>query len=140
VIAAVRRARQEVRQWFVVDTREYLRRGGRIGGAAAWLGSALDLKPILMTESEFKPVERVRTRRRAVERLVELMRQRRAVGADRWFINHAYAHEDTRMLVDRLGAVFDAPPEFVSELGPVVATHVGPGTLVAGSLPAGVLS
>jgi fatty acid-binding protein DegV len=64
VIAAVRRARQEVRQWFVVDTREYLRRGGRIGGAAAWLGSALDLKPILMTESEFKPVERVRTRTR----------------------------------------------------------------------------
>jgi fatty acid-binding protein DegV len=63
VIAATRRARQEVRQWVVVDTLEYLRRGGRIGGAAAWLGSALDLKPILMMESEFRAVERVRTRR-----------------------------------------------------------------------------
>lgn len=135
VVAAVRRARQGVRQWFVVDTLEYLRRGGRIGTAAAWLGSALDLKPILEVESEFRAVERVRTRRRAVERLVELMRMRRAVGADRWFVNHAYAHADAEMLVERLGAVFDAPPEFVSELGPVLATHAGPGTLSVGGLP-----
>jgi DegV family protein with EDD domain len=139
VIAATRRARQEVRQWFLVDTLEYLRRGGRIGGAAAWLGSALDLKPILEIESEFRAVERVRTRRRAVERLVELMRQRRAVGADRWFVQHTYAHEDAQMLVDRLGAVFDAPPEFVSELGPVLATHVGPGLLTVGGLPGAAL-
>jgi DegV family protein with EDD domain len=52
VVAATLRARQEVKQWFVVDTLEYLRRGGRIGGATAWLGSALDLKPILCFESE----------------------------------------------------------------------------------------
>jgi fatty acid-binding protein DegV len=107
--------------------------------AAAWLGSALDLKPILEIESEFRAVERVRTRRRAVERLVELMRQRRAVGADRWFVQHTYAHEDAQMLVDRLGAVFDAPPEFVSELGPVLATHVGPGLLTVGGLPGAAL-
>jgi DegV family protein with EDD domain len=139
VIARTRQARQEVRQWFLVDTLEYLRRGGRIGSAAAWLGSALDLKPILMVGSEIKAVERVRARRRGVERLVELMRQRRAVGADRWFVQHAYAHEDAQMLVDRLGAVFSAPPEFVSELGPVVATHAGPGTLSVGGLPGAAL-
>ncbi|BBY38426.1 hypothetical protein MMAN_25600 [Mycobacterium mantenii] len=135
VIAATRRARQEVRQWVVLDTLEYLRRGGRIGGAAAWLGSALDLKPILMVESQFRAVERVRTRKRAVERLVELMRQRRGVGADRWFVQHADAREDAKRLAERLAAIFEAEPEFISELSPVLATHTGPGTLVAGNLP-----
>lgn len=139
VIAQWRHARQEVRQWFVVDTLEYLRRGGRVGTAAAWVGSALDLKPILAIESELKAVERVRTRRRAVERLIELMRQRRAVGADRWFVQHAYAAEDAQLLAQRLSAVFDAPPEFISELGPVLATHAGPGTLSVGGLPAAAL-
>jgi DegV family protein with EDD domain len=139
VIERTRQARQEVRQWFLVDTLEYLRRGGRIGTAAAWIGSALDLKPILMIESELKAVERVRTRRRGVERLIELMRQRRAVGADRWFVQHAYAREDAQMLVDRLRAVFDTPPEFVSELGPVLATHAGPGTLSVGGLTSSAL-
>ncbi|BCZ23449.1 DegV family protein [Mycobacterium senriense] len=139
VIAAVRRARQEVRQWFVVDTLEYLRRGGRIGGAAAWLGSALDLKPILMIESELKAVERVRTRRRAIERLVELMRQRRAVGADRWFVTHTYAHEDAKRLAERLAELFGTEPLFISEVGPVIATHTGPGTVSAGGLPGAAL-
>jgi DegV family protein with EDD domain len=139
VIAGARRARQEVRQWFLVDTLEYLRRGGRIGSAAAWVGSVLDLKPILMVESEMKAVERVRTRRRGFERLVELMRQRRAVGADRWFVQHAYAHEDAKRLAERLAELFGTEPEFVSELGPVLATHLGPGALVAGGLPGAAL-
>jgi fatty acid kinase fatty acid binding subunit len=139
VIAGARRARQEVRQWFLVDTLEYLRRGGRIGSAAAWVGSVLDLKPILMVESELKAVERVRTRRRGFERLVELMRQRRAVGADRWFVQHAYAHEDAERLAERLAELFGTEPEFVSELGPVLATHLGPGALVAGGLPGAAL-
>jgi DegV family protein with EDD domain len=139
VIARARRARQEVRQWFVLDTLEYVRRSGRIGGAAAWLGSVLDLKPILLIESEFKPVERVRTRRRAVERLLELMRQRRAVGADRWFVQHAYAHQEAQRLAERLAELFGSEPEFVSEVGPVVATHTGPGALAAGNLPGAAL-
>jgi DegV family protein with EDD domain len=135
VIARTRRARQEVRQWFVIDTLEYLRRGGRIGSAAAWIGSALDLKPILLIESELRAVERVRTRGRAVDRLVELMRQRRAVGADRWFVQHTYAHEDAKRLAERLAELFGTEPEFISEVGPVVATHLGPGALSAGGLP-----
>ncbi|OBH50473.1 DegV family protein [Mycobacterium sp. E2479] len=139
VVAATRRARQEVRQWVVLDTLEYLRRGGRIGGAAAWLGSALDLKPILVVESQFRAVERVRTRRRAVERLVELMQQRRAVGADRWFVQHADAREDAKRLAERLAETFGTEPEFISELSPVLATHTGPGTLVAGGLAGAAL-
>ena len=135
VVERARQARQEVRLWFLVDTLEYLRRGGRIGGAAAWIGSALDIKPILTVESEIMAVERVRTRKRGIERLVELMRQRRSLGADRWFVQHAAAHHDAQLLVDRLTDIFARPPEFVAEVGPVVGTHVGPGTLWAGGLP-----
>ena len=135
----IEQARQEVRQWFLVDTLEYLRRGGRVGTAAAWLGSALDLKPILMIESEMKAVERVRTFKRGVERLVELMRQRRAVGADRWFVQHAYAYEDAQGLAERLAGLFGTEPEFISEVGPVLATHTGPGMLTVGGLPSAAL-
>lgn len=135
VVATARRARQEVRQWVLLDTLEYLRRGERIGTAVAWIASALDLKPILLIESEFKPVERVRTRRRAVERLVELMGQRRAVGADRWFGQHADAHDDAQRLIERLAEMFGTEPEFVSQLTPTCATHVGPRTLTVGGLP-----
>ncbi|WP_139334615.1 DegV family protein [Mycobacterium colombiense] len=139
VIERVRQARQEVKGWGLVDTLEYLRRSNRVGSVAAWVGSALDLKPILAIESELKAVERVRTRRRGVERLVELMRQRRAAGADRWFVQHVHAPDDAQTLVDRLGTEFGTEPEFVSEVGPVVATHVGPGTLVVGGLPGSAL-
>jgi DegV family protein with EDD domain len=139
VLERVHQARQEVKLWFLVDTLEYLRRGGRIGGAAAWIGSALDIKPILTVESEIKAVERVRTRKRGLERLIELMRQRRSLGADRWFVQHAHAHEDADQLVERLSEMFTRPPEFVSEVGLVVGTHVGPGTLWVGGLPAAAL-
>jgi fatty acid-binding protein DegV len=71
--------------------------------------------------------------------LVELMRQRRAVGADRWFVQHAYAHEDAKRLAERLAELFGTEPEFISEVGPVVATHLGPGALSVGGLPGAAL-
>ena len=75
-LAAVERARETLKMWFAIDTLEYLRKGGRIGAAQAWLGSALQIKPILTLEEEITPVERVRTRRRAFERMVEFARER----------------------------------------------------------------
>lgn len=139
VIERVRQARQEVKGWALVDTLEYLRRSDRVGTVAAWIGSALDLKLILMIEPELKAVERVRTRTRGIERLVELMRQRHSLGADRWFVQHAYAHEDAKRVGERFAEMFGTEPEFISEVGPVVATHVGPGTLLVGGLPGAAL-
>ncbi|KZS62900.1 DegV family protein [Mycobacterium ostraviense] len=139
VIERVRRARQEVRVWVLVETLEYLRRGGKIGLAAAWLGSSLDLKSIITIESETKAVERVRTRKRGTERLVELMRQRRPAGADRWFVQHTNAHEDAQQLADRLAGLFGTEPLFVSEHGPVVAINFGPQSLWVGGLPGAAL-
>jgi DegV family protein with EDD domain len=139
VIARVRQARQEVKMWGIVESLEYFRRGGRIGTAAVWMGSALDIKPILAIESEIKAFERVRTRQRGIDRLIELMRQRRSLGADCWFVQHAHAHEDAQRLADRLREVLGTPPEFVSELGPASGTHTGPGSLWVGGMTSAVL-
>lgn len=81
----------------------------------------------------------VRTQRRGVERLIELMRPRRPIGADRWFVQHAYAHGQAKRLAERLAELLGTESEFVSEVGPVVATHVGPGMLLVGAVPGAAL-
>ena len=134
VLAAVERAREGLKMWFAIDTLEYLRKGGRIGSAQAWLGSALQIKPILTLEEEITPVERVRTRRRAFERMVEFARERRAAGARAWVVQHIHDHETARHLVDECRQVFGSDPVFVSEIGPVIGAHIGPGLLGVGGL------
>ena len=133
------RARTELKMWFSLDTLEYLRRGGRIGGAQAWLGSALSIKPILTVEAEITPVERVRTSRRAFERMVDLMRERAEAGADAWMVQHIHAPEQAQRLVERGREIFGCDPKTVSEIGPVIGAHVGPGLLGVGGLPSSYL-
>ena len=138
-LAAADLARNELKMWFAIDTLEYLRRGGRIGAAQAWLGSALQVKPILTLEEEITPVERVRTRRRAFERMVEFARERKDAGADGWVVQHIHDPDSARRLVDECRQVFGSDPEFVSEIGPVIGAHIGPGLLGVGGLPREVL-
>jgi DegV family protein with EDD domain len=132
VLERVREAREGLKIWFAIDTLEYLRRGGRIGSAQAWLGTTLKIKPILTLEEEITPVERVRTRRRAFERLVEFARERRADGADAWVVQHIQDPESARHLVEECRQIFGDEPVFVSEVGPVIGAHVGPGLLGVG--------
>ena len=130
---AAQALRRELKVWFAVDTLEFLRRGGRLGGAQAWLGSTLKIKPILSIESEILPIERVRTSGRAFERLIEYLAARREDGCDTFFIQHIHAPEPAQRLVDRGREIYGGDPEFVSEIGPVIGAHVGPGLLgVAG--------
>jgi DegV family protein with EDD domain len=135
-----RQARSALKMWFAVDTLEYLRRGGRIAGAQAWLGSALKIKPILTVESEITPVERVRTSRRAFERMVDLLRERAEAGADAWMVQHIQAPDEAAELARRGTELFGVPPRVISEIGPVIGTHVGPGLLGVGGLPSSYLS
>ncbi len=74
VLERISRTREDLKMWFAVDTLEYLRRGGRIGAASAWLGSALKIKPILTLDKEITPIERVRTGGKALRRLTEYAR------------------------------------------------------------------
>ena len=96
--------------WFAIDTLEYLRKGGRIGAAQAWLGSALQIKPILTLEEEITPVERVRTRRRAFERMVEFARERKRAGAGAWVVQHIHDPDTARKLVDECRQIFGSRP------------------------------
>jgi fatty acid kinase fatty acid binding subunit len=138
-LAAARRCREGLNMWFAIDTLEYLRKGGRIGAAQAWLGSALQIKPILTLEQEITPVERVRTRRRALERMVEYARQRHADGADAWVVQHIQDPQTARQLVEQCHDIFGSDPVFVSEVGPVIGAHVGPGLIGVGGVPASTL-
>ena len=139
VVDRVERARASLKMWFAIDTLEYLRRGGRIAGAQAWLGSALKIKPILTVESEITPVERVRTSRRAFERMVDLLRSRHEDGADGWMVQHIQAPDQAKELAARGTEIFGCQPRVISEIGPVIGTHVGPGLLGAGALPSSLL-
>jgi len=135
-----RSAREGLRIWFSVDTLEFLRRGGRIGGARAWIGSALKIKPILSLESEVTPVERVRTAGRAFERMVEYMGTLHGDGADVWCVQHIQSPERAQQLVERGREVFGCEPVFVSEVGPVIGAHVGPGMIGVGGMHSSALA
>jgi DegV family protein with EDD domain len=139
VVARAEQAREELKMWFAVDTLEYLRRGGRIGGAAAWIGSALKIKPILTLEEEITPVERVRTRARSIERLRDYARQRHESGLDGWVVQHIQDDETASALIDDGREIFGCEPVFVSEIGAVLGAHVGPGLLGIGSVSTSVL-
>jgi DegV family protein with EDD domain len=139
VVARARAARAELKLWFAIDTLEYLRRGGRIAGAQAWLGTALKIKPILTVESEITPVERVRTSRRAFERMVDLLRSCLEDGADGWMVQHIQAPAEAAELAARGRELFGHDPVVISEIGPVIGTHVGPGLLGAGGVPRSML-
>jgi DegV family protein with EDD domain len=135
VIARAEKTRQALKMWFAIDTLEYLRRGGRIGGARAWIGSALKIKPILTLEEEITPVERVRTRARSLERLRDYARQRHEQGFDGWVVQYIQDEETAAGLIDDGREIFGCEPVFVSEIGAVLGAHVGPGLLGIGSVP-----
>ncbi len=138
-LARAEAARQALKMWFAVDTLEYLRRGGRIGAARAWIGSTLKIKPILTLEEEITPVERVRTRGRAVQRLIEYARQRHSNGCDAWVVQHIQDRESADELAGECREIFGTEPLLISEIGPVIGAHVGPGLLGVGSVPPSAL-
>jgi DegV family protein with EDD domain len=137
--ARAEKARAELKIWFAVDTLDYLRRGGRIGAARAWIGTTLKIKPILTLEEEITPIERVRTRSRAFERMVDYGRQRHEAGADAWVVQHVQDLEAAERLVEACRPIFGSDPVFTSEVGPVIGAHVGPGLLGIGGVPKSLL-
>ncbi|HEY5044851.1 MAG TPA: DegV family protein [Solirubrobacteraceae bacterium] len=140
VAARVHAARKGLRIWFCLDTLEYLRRGGRVGKAQAWLGGTLKIKPILSLEYEITPVERVRTAGRAFERMVQYAQELHDSGADGWVVQHIQAPEQAQRLIDRCREIFDSEPIFTSEVGPVIGTYTGPGLIGVGAVPRALLS
>ncbi len=133
-LAAAREVRETLTMRFAVDTLEYLRRGGRIGGASAWIGGALKIKPILTIDREITPIERVRTRGRSLERLRDHARQLHEAGADSWVVQHIQDPETAAALAADCHEIFGGGPAFISEIGPVIGAHVGPGLIGLGAV------
>jgi DegV family protein with EDD domain len=140
VSARVRETRKALKIWFCIDTLEYLRRGGRVGRAQAWLGGTLKIKPILSLEYEITPVERVRTAGRAFERMVQYMHELREAGSDAWVVQHIQATEQAQRLIERGREIYGSEPLFTSEVGPVIGTYVGPGLIGVGGIPRALLA
>jgi DegV family protein with EDD domain len=129
--ALAEKALQHVGVVFAVDTLEYLHRGGRIGGGAKFLATALNIKPVLeVTDGRVEAVERVRTRKRSLNRLIELAEER--IGGRtpvRLATLHANAAEEARQLMVEASARLNPVETVLSTVSPVVGTHAGPGTI-----------
>jgi len=129
--AFVERSRQNVGVIFAVDTLEFLHRGGRIGGGARFLATALNIKPILeVSGGQVEAVEKVRTRKKSLERLLDLVEERIAGRTPvRLATLHANASEDAAELLEMATARFGSIENIFSEVSPVVGNHTGPGTV-----------
>ena len=130
--AVAEQAQQHTGVVLTVNTLEFLHRGGRIGGASRWFGTALRIKPILeVRDGLVQPLEKIRTRRKALARLVEITVERAQQGGRpiRLAALHANAEDDARWLLEQASAQLHPEEALVSDVSPVVGTHVGPGTV-----------
>ncbi|MDQ5824454.1 MAG: DegV family protein [Chloroflexota bacterium] len=130
VVKLIEDSKSKVKILFLLDTLEYLAKGGRIGGAQAFLGGLLNVKPILHVENgRVEPLERVRTRRKAMERLVELGAEATKGKTCQVAVGHFQGEQDARTLAGMVRERLNVKEEFFGELGPVISTHTGPGVL-----------
>lgn len=122
---------------FAVDTLEYLHKGGRIGGAQAMMGSMLKIKPILYLDGTIDALEKVRGSGKAMERLVELTRERLGKKKARVGFTHVQDEERMMELAKKVrGAVrCDSDDLCYNETGPVIGSHTGPGTVGVAFFP-----
>lgn len=116
---------------FVVETLEFMRRGGRIGGAQAFLGTALNIKPLLgMRDGEIEAIQKIRTKRAAVERMLDLTVERIGQRTPvRLAAAYASAEAEAAAVLDAASAQLKPVETLCRPLSPVLGTHVGPGTV-----------
>jgi DegV family protein with EDD domain len=129
--ALAAKAHERTGVFFAVDTLEFLHRGGRIGGAQRFIGSALNLKPILaVKEGKVEGIERIRTKSKAHDRVLELVAEQvKGKSNIRIATLHANSAADAKSLLDRAAAELSPVETLFTEVSPVVGTHAGPGTV-----------
>ena len=134
VAGVARSTAEQVRVIFLVDTLEFLQKGGRIGKAQAMFGSVLAIKPLLtLEEGEVHPMERVRTRGKGVARLVQLVQE--AAPLQSMAVLYTTTEDEARALAERLRPCVPSGEVIVGRLGTVVGTYAGPGLLGVGWAP-----
>jgi DegV family protein with EDD domain len=134
VVALVQGLMMRARIYFLVDTLEYLRRGGRIGGASALLGNVLQIKPILtFNAGKVDQFAKERTKKRALARLLELVQNEAdRHGQARVTVMHSAALAEAERLAGQLRNALGEPDILIMDLVPAIVTHAGPGALAVG--------
>ncbi|MFZ5856051.1 MAG: DegV family protein [Chloroflexota bacterium] len=130
-MAVAEKARDHTGVYFAVETLEFLHRGGRIGGAARLIGTALNMKPVLaVVDGRVEAIERIRTKGKALDRVLELVAEKtKGQTPVRIASLHANAPEEARDLLDRATKGLNAAESLFSEVSPVVGNHAGPGVV-----------
>jgi DegV family protein with EDD domain len=127
VVAAVNALIPKLNLIFVLDTLEYLKRGGRIGGAKALLGSMLNVKPMLQVENGLvEPLEQPRSRAKALKRLMEILEERAGGKPLHVSILHAQDPDAAAVLEKQIRSRFDCKEFYITEIGPAIGVHTGP--------------
>ncbi|MGD8632562.1 MAG: DegV family protein [Anaerolineales bacterium] len=124
-------ARDKTGVYFVVDTLEYLHRGGRIGGASKLFGTALNIKPLLqIADGRVESFEKVRTKSKAIERMLEVVEQK-LDGEDliRIAALHVAAESEAAQILEEAKRRLDPQEAMITVVSPVVGNHAGPGTV-----------
>lgn len=131
IVATISKLRAETRIYFIVDTLQYLYKGGRIGKASAMLGSLLNFKPILTIDDagEVAPVDKVRGQKKALARMIELLKQEFQDRRIRFVVGHAESPDNAKELRLMVEEQLNAEFRNYTSIGPVIGTHAGPGAL-----------
>ncbi len=131
IIARLDEMKQSLRAYFMVDDLAHLQRGGRLSGAQAFIGSLLQVKPLLHFENKvIVPFEKIRTRKKAVKRIEELFAEDAKTGVPlKAAIIHANRLEEAEAWKQELSEVYPHVDFVISYFGPVIGTHLGEGAL-----------
>ena len=116
---------------FVVETLEFMKRGGRIGGAQAFFGSVLNIKPVLeMKDGQIEAVEKIRTKQKAMQRVVEIISERlKGKESIRLAATHANCEADAASMLELARSKMNPVEMTIGSLSPVIGNHAGPGTV-----------
>lgn len=138
ILDTIDRLRKESRIYFVVDTLQYLYKGGRIGKASALFGSLLNIKPILTVDEagEVAPLDKVRGHKNALARIIEMLQRDFGDRALHIIIGHSSSMDAAKELHDMVVPKVNAVDSQFIDIGPVIGTHTGPGALAVFAFPA----
>jgi len=121
-----------IAHWFTVDDLKYLQRGGRLSAASAMIATVLNIKPILHTDNEGRlvAVEKIRGRKQAIKRLIEIYGEKAEnPGKSPVYFCHSDSPEDLSFMGDMLKQEYGLTPDRIIDVGPVIGSHIGPGTV-----------
>jgi DegV family protein with EDD domain len=122
----------KVAHWFTVEDLNHLKRGGRVSGAAAFIGTMLDIKPVLHVDDEGRliPVTKVKGRKKSIKALFEKLEETIVNPEEQViFISHGDSEADANHLADMIRSRFKVKDVMISYVGPVIGAHSGPGTI-----------